>query len=248
MEIVAILIGGLVLLAVVESRNQTIAGTIAPADIQTPAFPIPSLGGGYGGSMDGALVGVGANVVDQGVRSASSSGSISPGVAGGILAGVGIVAGIAESLLAAHKARLQGATNENNAALQIVPVYDSFVKQLVAAYNAGKITKATTAQTFAKFDAALYQRLRSLVGPAGTAWSDSAGMAGKCDKTCTVSCCLYFSDLGPPLSLARWVLGDHGGRWKSGDPRLSGRTVTVPKVYPGKYSSFSRELYKFTLK
>jgi hypothetical protein len=246
MEILAVIIAGLVVLAVVENRNGMIAGTIAPANIQTPAFPMPNLGGGgYGAGPDGQMIAVGANLVDQGVKSNSS---ISPGLAGGIIAGVGIIAGIASSLLAAHEARLHGATNENNAALQIVPVYDSFVRQLAAAYNAGKVSKAETAQTFAKFDAVLYQRLRSLVGAAGTAWSDSAGMAGKCDKTCTVSCCLYFSDLGPPLSLARLVLGDRGGRWGASDPRLSGRTITVPKVWPGKYSSFSRESYKFTLK
>lgn len=150
-------------------------------------------------------------------------------------------------LLAAHKKRMAGATSETNAAVTMVPTVDSFIQQIATLYNTRQISAADAANALAQFDQAMYTRMRGLaVGP-GTAWNDAAGMAGKCDKTCTAGCCLYFGDLGPPVSLMRYVLGDNGGRWGAGDPRLSGRTITVPKVYPGKYSQYSRESYKITL-
>lgn len=158
-------------------------------------------------------------------------------------------AAIVNALLSAHYARLKGATNENTAALQIVPTFDSFVTKLVGMVNTGQVPKSTAAPALAAFDQQVYQQLRSLVNAPGTAWSDTAGMAGQCDKTCTVGCCLYFSDLGPPLSLLRYAMGDPTGKWGQGDPRLSadGRTVTVPKVYPGKYSKYTRASYALTI-
>jgi hypothetical protein len=179
-----------------------------------------------------------------------ASGAIQAGAitaAGAATAGIGAAVAIAGQLLAQHQARLKGATNENNAALAIVPAFDDFVQRLVAAYKGAQISAQQTAAALQAFDQSIFQQLRGLVGPPGTAWSDSAGLAGKCDKTCTVGCCLYYSDLGPPLSLMRYVLGDRSGQWGASDPRLSGRTVTVPKVYPGKYSSYSRASYTITL-
>jgi predicted RNA-binding Zn ribbon-like protein len=246
MPVLAIILGAAVLLAVLEMRHQDIAGTIPGAPFpQFPPMPIapqflpPSFSAG---GVQPAQIAVGASVVDSVLQTSKAASAAIPFV--------GAIASVAESLLAAHQARLKGATNENNAALQIVPVYDSFINKLVAAYNSGQVSAAEAANVFARFDQSVYQQLRSLVGAPGTAWSDAAGMAGRCDKTCTVSCCLYFSDLGPPLSLARRVWGDQGGRWGNAgpDPRLNGRTVTVPKVYPGKYSAYSRASYTFTLK
>ena len=160
---------------------------------------------------------------------------------------VAVGAAIAGALLAAHKARLQGATNENMAVDQYVPVFDSFVKQLVQAYNSKQIDKATAANAAQQFDHYIYQTFRSFVGKPGTAWNDGAGMAGKCDKTCTVGCCVYFGDLGPVLNNISYVLGFPTGKWGAGDPRINGRTITVPKVYPSKYSKLSRDLYTLTL-
>ena len=169
---------------------------------------------------------------------------------GPVGAAVGATVATVKSLfnqLAQHKARMAGATNENNAALVLVPVMDSFLNTVVNGENSGQYDNPSAAAALAAFDQYLYAKLRGLVGAPGTAWSDQSGIAGKCDKTCTVGCCLYFGDLGPPLSLVRYVLGDAGGRWGAQDPRLSGRTVTVPKVYPGKYSSYTRPSYTVTI-
>jgi hypothetical protein len=187
---------------------------------------------------------------------ASTEGAITGAAAQGALQAAGqipvvgaAIQAIGAQLLAQHQARLKGATNENNAALTIVPAFDDFVSRLVAAYKSGQLSASQTAGYLQSFDQSMYQQLRSLVGPPGTAWSDANGMAGKCDKTCTVSCCLYYSDLGPPLSLMRCILGDQSGQWGASDPRinLNARTVQVPRVYPGKYSNYSRAGYTVQL-
>jgi hypothetical protein len=160
---------------------------------------------------------------------------------------VAVAAAIATALLAAHKARLQGATNENQAVDQYVPVFDSFVKQTTQAYHSKQITAAQAAQICQQFDHYIYQTFRSFVGKPGTQWNDSVGMAGKCDKQCTVGCCIYFGICGPTLNNMSYVLGFPTGKWGAGDPRISGRVVTVPKMYPSKYSKYTRELYTVTL-
>src|SRR5215471_137514 len=118
-----------------------------------------------------------------------------------------IISGIAKAgsallgaLLAAHKARLAGATNENAAVAQVISPFDDFIKQAVQYYNTGQVTASDFVNYVAQFDAKLYSYMKSFVGKPGTAWSDSTGMAGKCDKTCTAACCVYFGDLGPVLS------------------------------------------------
>ena len=158
------------------------------------------------------------------------------------------VAAIATAILAAHQKRLTDAKNENAAVDQWIPVFDSFVTSVVNAYNSKQIDGPSAAQICQQFDQTLYSKFRSFVGQPGTAWSDQAGMAGKCDKTCTVGCCVYFGDLGPVLNNMSYVLGFPTGKWGKGDPRISGRTITCPKVFPSKYSSYAREAYSVTLR
>jgi hypothetical protein len=207
----------------------------------------PSTGANVTGQVLQGSAQIGTTVASQAVKSTGLAGVGLTAATAGIAAGVGIIVGIATTLLAQHKARLQGAKNENAAVDQYVPVFDSFVKSITAAYNAKQCTAAQAAQVCQQFDQALYQTFRGFVGQPGTSWNDQTGMAGKCDKTCTVGCCVYFGDLGPVLNNISFVLGFPTGKWGSGDPRISGRTITVPKVYPSKYSSYSRELYTLKL-
>ena len=163
-------------------------------------------------------------------------------------AAIVVAAAVAASLLAAHEARLKGATNENQAVDQWVPVFDSFVSSVVNAYNGGQINAQQAAQICMQFDQTLYNKFRSFVGQPGTAWNDQTGMSGQCNKACTVGCCVYYQDLSVVLNDISYVLGYPTGKWGKGDPRISGRTITVPKVYPSKYSSYTRALYTVTLK
>ena len=90
----------------------------------------------------------------------------------------------------------------------------------------------------------MYTTMKSRVGAAGTAWSDSVGQAGKCNKQCTAGCCIYWGDFAgggaPAYTGINGLIAavNNGGK----------RNVTMPKVYPGKYSSFTRPLYTVTLK
>jgi hypothetical protein len=76
-------------------------------------------------------------------------------------------------------------------------------------------------------------------------------MSGKCDKTCTAGCCVYYGDLGPPLSLAQIAMGGSGGAWGRGDPRYHqttmGATIDVPEVFASKYGGQDRPGYSVTI-
>lgn len=208
---------------------------------------VPSQSANIDGAIFSGAGQVGTQVASQAVKSTGLAGVGLSAATAGIAAGVGIIVGIATTLLAQHKARMTGAKNENAAVDQYVPVFDSFVKAIVQAYNSKQCTAQQAATACQQMDQYIYQTFRSFVGQPGTQWNDTSGMAGKCDKTCTVGCCVYFGDLGPVLNNISAVLGFQTSKWGKGDPRISGRTITVPKVYPSKYSSYSRELYTVTL-
>lgn len=158
-------------------------------------------------------------------------------------AGIGIVSG----LLAQHSARLQGARTENAAIPQVVSAFDADIAQIVDAYNTGTDTVENCIQACAVVDSNIYSYLRTLQNKPGTAWNDSVGMAGQCNKQCTAACCVYFGDLGPVLSLMRYVMGDPSGNWGQSDPRLHGNSIDVPTVFGSKYGGKNRTGYKITL-
>lgn len=205
---------------------------------------VPSTGVNINNQLFSGSAQIGTQVSTQAVKSTGLSGVGLSAATAGIAVGAGIIVGLAESLLAAHKARLQGAKNENAAVDQYVPVFDSFISSLLQAYNSRQITAAQAASTAQQFDRYIYNAFKSLVGAPGTAWRDEIG--GPCDKGCTVGCCVYYGDIGPVLNDISFVLGFPTGKWGAGDWRISGRTVTVPKVYPSKYSPYTRAQYTIT--
>lgn len=198
-------------------------------------------------ALEGSLLSGAAQIGTQANQQSVNNGDRSQTEGAAIGAGIGIAVSIVASLLAAHAARLKGATNENQAVDQYIPVFDSFVKQLETLWNNGTASAQQLATAAQQFDRYLQNAFRNLVGPPGTAWNDSSGMSGLCDKSCTVGCCVYYGDLAPVLNNISYVLGFPTGRWGQGDPRISGRTITVPKVYPSKYSQYSRGMYSITL-
>lgn len=207
-----------------------------------PSFQ-PPMTPSTGANVNGQLLTGSAQVGTSVLSATKAVGSALPVVG----AAIAVTAAIAAALLAAHQKRLTDAKNENAAVDQWIPVFDSFVTSVVNAYNSQQISAAQAAQICQQFDQTLYSRFKSFVGQPGTAWNDQSGMAGKCDKTCTVGCCVYYGDLGPVLNNMSYVLGYPTGKWGQGDPRINGRTITCPKVYPSKYSSYSRALYTVTL-
>jgi hypothetical protein len=227
---VLIVAGFLGLYYLIEKQKQTAAVSQADAlaEAQTPnSTGAPSLGTNIGSEMQIESMAVGAGVsaatnVAQTLNDTVAGAQAIPIVG----AAIGAVANI---LLAQHTARLKGATNENQAADQIIPAFDADLEEIVAAYNAGTLngkpfTGQMAAAAFAQVDQQVYAYLKKQVGAAGTAWDGT----GVCSKSCTVGCCLYYNDLhsaiygpsGPP----------YNGNLSSGSPNANGAGGLIPIV------------------
>jgi len=162
----------------------------------------------------------------------------------------GVLAKFTVKELLQHSLRLKNAKTENAAIPPVVAAYDADLNAIVNAYNSGQADPSTCITALQELDASIYNQLRSGTisgGGApipGTAWDDATGFAGKCNRQCTAGCCVYFGDLGPPLSLAQIAMGGAGGRWKTNDPRWKGNgTIQVPEVFASKYGGQDRPSY-----
>lgn len=166
------------------------------------------------------------------------------------------ISSIVGGLLAAHTARLKGATTENQAVAQVVPAFDADIAAIANAYNSGQISARDAASYFASVDTQIYRYLQTLVGRPGTSWNESTGLAGKCDNTCTSGCCVYFQNLAVVLSLAQIFLAGASIRW-NGHWNLnqsqfatvspSGVTLHVPTIVGSKYGMPQRNGYDLNL-
>jgi hypothetical protein len=153
---------------------------------------------------------------------------------------------VSSLLLGQHTARLKNAQSENQAIPAVIQAFDADLTEIYQAYTGGHASASQCIAALRDVDANIYAYLSQLgkSGKPGIAWSDVNGMAGKCDKTCTASCCIYFGDLGPALSDSSVALGGQKIRgWGKGDPRLSGTTVKVPAVFASKYGGTNRAGY-----
>jgi hypothetical protein len=163
-------------------------------------------------------------------------------IASGILA-VGL------SQLSQHTARVADATNENEAANQIVPAFDADLAAIVAAYNSGRYAASACAQALQTVDAQTKAYLQKQVGKPGTAWSGvpsdncsgNAIGAVKCDKTCTVGCCIYSEDLHVGINCAL-----NGLKTANAGPVGTKGGAGIPEVYGSSYGLNSRAAYTIT--
>lgn len=174
------------------------------------------------------------------------------------------VGAIADVLLAQHAARIKGATNENMAADQVVPSYDVALVGIANAYNARQIDQNKAVASLKQLDSITFDKLRSLVGPPGTAWKLKNGQSGPatawenidthtnttCDRGCTVGCCIYYTALsfGVETVIAA-ILGNYK-RWDSGDlaaPTRRDLGAYIPQVggysAGSQYSHYKRDAY-----
>lgn len=172
-----------------------------------------------------------------------------PVTAGIAIGGTVLKIGIAE--LVAHSARVKAAKSENAGIPQVVAAFDSDVAAIVSAYNNGQASAADCITACQTVDANIQAALKSNVGASGTSWNTASGLAGKCDKSCTAGCCVYYGALGPVLSLMQVALGGAGGSWGRSDHRLTltatGGTIQVPEVFKSKYGGEDRPGYTITL-
>ena len=181
-------------------------------------------------------------------------------VGGPIGAGVGAAtaaAKVAISDLIQHSARLKQAKSENAGIPPVVAAFDADFQAIVTAYNNAQATASQCITALQTLDANIQANLKAnIAGPngaviAGSSWNSTTGLAGKCDKTCTAGCCVYYGALGPPISVAQIAMGGSGGLWGRTDPRLAltstGGTVTCPEVFASKYGGADRPGYAVTI-
>jgi hypothetical protein len=182
-------------------------------------------------------------------QGASQGGPI--GAAAGAIKGV-ITAAINE--LAQHSLRLKDAKNENASIPPVVFAFDSDIAAIQAAYNSGTDDAATcirACQVVYESIKANMQNAITTQGGAfmpGTAWNETVGVSGKCNKQCTAGCCVFYGNLGPVLSMMIYAMGGQGYFWGPNDPRYKanaggGATIQVPEVFASKYGGQDRPGY-----
>ena len=144
---------------------------------------------------------------------------------------VGAIASVLVSSLLQHSARLKGATTENEAVASAVPAFDSDIKAINQAFNNGAVDETAAISALNGLAQNLYMYLHSLVGAAGTAWTANS----LCNKSCTVSCCLYYNDIMPSINAAIAAVKTSGGA-----------TSQVLEVFGDKYGLATRPAYSLT--
>jgi len=170
-------------------------------------------------------------------------------------AGIAIVTAIIAGLWSAHEARAAGAKTENAQVSSAVQAFDGGMRAIFDAANSSDPAKNITASQAAQAVQQLYAQFwasccKFTQGPGradtsgcgancGGPTSTSAPCAGmpyghKCDKSCTVSCCVGCQDIKPSADMAVSVFQAGGG------------TVQVCAIAGDKYGLASRGSYSLT--
>jgi hypothetical protein len=244
MPVLAIIIGGVVLLAVLELRN--VAPGVAPVAYNPPQPAYPGAAPPTGFQIEPFG---GASMVDQLAPTAISDvadeagkllQSTSQTLSSAIPVVGGIVAGIASSLLAAHTQRMQDAKSENAAVTNLIPNWQA---DMVSIARAGQYSRAYRMQQCDQLNQQTIAYLQKQVGKPGTAWSGSpSGCPGSdvpktengshpCNKSCTVGCCIYYNFLEPAVDCLKKRIA-RGGPGAVAMPTIPGNQYGFP-VFPG---------------
>jgi hypothetical protein len=247
--------------------------TYSPSpSVRTPAIPLylgleRSMRKSFlGASGASEAVGLTAAAAPVGISAAANARLITGMAVPVIGAAVAVLASIVGGLLAAHAQRAADAKNENQAADSASQTFDQVIQAIVSAYNGGTASVAQCQSSLQQMQSTMLQTLQSKVGPPGTAWTKNppgqcAGTA--CNSGCTVGCCLYYNDLVPGICSMTQALNAMGTSLSQAQSlaasfplpaSVSGSngvctsfTMTIPEIYPSKYSDYSRPSYQVTL-
>lgn len=200
-------------------------------------------------TVQSSLFQSGTSFVESGVNNVSEGASFLTGAASaGIGAGIGVVLALGMGALARHEQRYKDATNENAAVQQAVQVFDNDIKTIIAAANAGTITKDDAIGYLQQTHDYYWQYMSQFQGQPGIAshsCSDPTPFAGKnacyhgakCDKTCTAGCCVGCNVVNGAIANAIYALNAGGG------------DIWVCPVFPStKYKNPGRPGYHLTYK
>jgi hypothetical protein len=181
----------------------------------------------------------------QSSTQSSDSGQASAGAQAGIAA-LGIIGSVVGGLLAAHTARVKGATAENSGIDAIVPAFDKDMLEINAAYKSGSISGGMAVTYLSQVHDQYWQYMSSFNGHPGVQMracppGQVGGPMGKggctsgqpiCDKGCTAGCCVGCSAINGSIANAIWAVqvGYHG-------------QVAVCAIFAGKFGSHDRAGY-----
>jgi len=233
--------------------------TYAPGPfLSAPRVPLYLQGWHLGADVATTAVSSGGAIASAVVPSSLvSSGAIAAGSLAVPLigAGIAIVTALIAGLWSAHEARAAGAKTENAQVSSAVQAFDGGMRAIFQAANSSDPSQNITAAQAAQMVQQLYAQFwasccKFTQGPGradtsgcgancGGPTSTSAPCAGmpyghKCDKSCTVSCCVGCQDIKPSADMAVSVFQAGGG------------TVQVCAIAGDKYGLASRGSYSLT--
>lgn len=170
---------------------------------------------------------------------------------GPVGAGIGALAGLIKGLWADHAARVAGAKTENAAVQSALQSFDASLQAIFQAANSGQVTGAQAAGACQTLLQSFWQGCQPFTtGPGRADASKSGSNCGtvnasapctgmvsghKCDKSCTVTCCVGCQDLTPTIAQAVSVLSS-----------ATGGTMTACTVYSSSYGLSTRSSYQLT--
>lgn len=208
--------------------SATVASNASQAGLQLQGINMTEAQPGSS-SLEAPAIASGANYAGQAILQSSAGSSDSDNAsaaAQGVAAGLGIIGSIAGSLLAAHTARVKGATAENSGINAIVPAFDADVREINAAWLGKSINAAMAVTYLQTVHDQYWAYMQQFVGRPGVATKacpagQVGGPMGKggctsgqpvCDKTCTAGCCVGCSAINGSLANCIWAIqtGYHG--------------------------------------
>ena len=148
--------------------------------------------------------------------------------------GIAAVGAVAALLWSRHEARIKAAKSENAAMNIAVPGWQQSLLGIVSQYNSGQLTDIGTVGELKQLRQLIFNRLQQYNHTRGVNWSGGGTQPGlwgstkyfsvKCDKHCTIGCCLYNNVMGPAISNTIALI----------QKQIPGPTITVPAMsaYP----------------
>jgi hypothetical protein len=228
-----------------QSSGPMQASALAAAQLRA----IPPVIGSYPAAQGNALGAIAnsqviGNTVDAGAAASTSFLKSSASAVPLIGPAIGAAVQVFNQLWAAHTARLKGATTENQAVPVVVPIFDAAIQAIATSWNATH-DQADCISALTQLQQNTYAYLKGRVGAPGTAWKNTPPFP--CDSSCTVGCCLYWSDFISDPSTVGGSTGFGITGMIAAIQAGGNKTVTIQKVYASKYQNFSRPLYTVTL-
>jgi len=202
MQVVLILGGLFLVYELVRSQEASLANQVAGLQAKVNptggvytglAAPGTSIVNTNGYSLAAQATGTGLQAAGQ---FAANAGGAVASVAGAAIPIIGSLVAPIFSLLAAHSARVKGATNENTALNEIIPAVTADVKGINQAYNAGQISASQAIAALQQVYGNYWSYMSQYSGKPGVAGGasncapcNSSNSGTACNKACTAGCC-----------------------------------------------------------